>query len=214
MYNLPRYREKDKKVIKDFISAYPFAFLSGCDLDGRPTATQLPLFLENSNGKEVLRGHLMKGTDHHKAFLHNENVLAVFTGRHTYVSATWYQNPNTASTWNYMSVHVKGVLRFVNEDELAEILQMTSLHFEGQNQRSATVYDNLPEDFKRRTLQLIAGFEIEVEEIDAVFKLSQDNDVDSYHNIIRKLKELDEDGRTIASEMEKRTELLFPKHTE
>ena len=40
----------------------------------------------------------MKNTDHHKAFLHNDNVLVIFTGNHTYVSGTLYSNPHTAST--------------------------------------------------------------------------------------------------------------------
>lgn len=61
-----------------------------------------------------------------------------------------------------------------------------------------------------RLLNAIVGFEIEVTELDHVFKLSQDRDTKSYENIIEKLKEQDEDGRFIASEMEKRKEALFP----
>ena len=209
MYNLPYHKEKDEKTIREFIGQYPFAFLTGCDMDNRPVATQLPLFIEDKNGQQVLRGHLMKNTDHHKAFLHNENVLSVFTGKHTYVSGTWYKNPNTPSTWNYMSVHVKGKIRFVNSNELEDILRSVSLHFEGYDKDSTTVYDNLPSDFRHRALKLIIGFEIEIAEIDTVFKLSQDRDAESYQNIIDKLKEQDEDARTIALVMEKRSKDLF-----
>jgi transcriptional regulator len=209
MYNLPRHKENDKLVINEFIGQYPFAFLTGCDIENRPIATQVPLFIENKDGRKILRGHIMKDTDHHKAFSHNENVLAVFTGKHTYVSGTWYSNPNTASTWNYMSVHVKGIVRFLNSDELVDILRMTSLYFEGKNQQSTTVFDNLPLAFKQKALGLIVGFEIEINEIDTVFKLSQDRDAESYQNIIMKLKEQDESGRVIAQEMEKREKDLF-----
>ena len=59
-------------------------------------------------------------------------------------------------------------------------------------------------------MNAIVAFEIEVIEMDTVFKLSQDRDVKSYHNIIEKLKEQGEDGRVIADEMEKRTKELFP----
>ena len=209
MYNLPYHKEKNEKVIREFIGQYPFAFLTGCDFDNRPVATQLPLFIENKNGKDVLRGHIMKGNDHHSAFLNNNNVLAVFTGKHTYVSGTWYSNPNTPSTWNYMSVHITGKIRFVNEDELEDILRSVSLHFEDHDQQSTTVYDNLPLSFKQKALRLIAGFEIEIMKIDTVFKLSQDRDAESYQNIIEKLKAQDEDARVIAIEMEKRTKDLF-----
>lgn len=211
MYNLPYHKEQSEQVIKEFVERYPFAFLTGCDSENTPVATQLPVFIEDENNSKVLRGHLMKNTDHHKAFCQNENVLAVFTGKHTYVSGTWYSNPNSPSTWNYMSVHVKGIIRFLDDSALEDILRKTSLHFEDQNQLSTTVYDNLPLAFKQRVMGAIVAFEIEVKEIDTVFKLSQDRDAESYQNIITKLKAQDEDGRVIAAEMEKRAKELFPE---
>lgn len=214
MYNLSYHKEKDNHVIKEFLEKYPFAFLTGCDSENRPIATQVPVFIEEKNGKEFLRGHVMKNTDHHKAFANNPNVLAVFTGKHTYVSGSWYSNPHSASTWNYMSVHVKGILRFLDDNALEDVLRMTSLHFEGQDDKSPTVFDNLPLEFKRRVMHMIVAFEIEVKEIDTVFKLSQDRDAESYQNIINKLKEQDEDGRVIAAEMEKRASKLFPDDLE
>lgn len=209
MYNLPYYKEQDEQVVLDFIRQYPFAFLSGCDAENKPVATQVPVFIEEQDGKKFLRGHIMRHTDHHKAFLHNEQVLVVFTGKHTYVSGTWYSDPHTASTWNYMSVHARGIIRFLDDRALEDVLRMTSLYFEDQNESSPTVFDHLPEEFKRRFMGAIVAFEIEVQEMDHVFKLSQDRDAESYQNIIRKLKEQDEDGRVIAAEMEKREKSLF-----
>ena len=152
----------------------------------------------------------MKNTDHHKAFLHNENVLVVFTGHHTYVSATWYSNPYQASTWNYMSVHARGIMRFLDEAALEDVLRKTSLHFENQDHKSTTIYDNLPQEYKQRLIKLIVAFEIEVIELDTVFKLSQDRDARSYENIIKQLKDQGEAGQMIAVEMEKRTKTVFP----
>ena len=59
-------------------------------------------------------------------------------------------------------------------------------------------------------MKAIVAFEIEVTDINNVFKLSQDRDEQSYHNIIEKLKEKGEDGQVIAAEMEKRIKELFP----
>ncbi len=210
MYNLPYYKEQDEQVIKEFIDQHPFAFVSGCDSDNKPVATQVPVFIEEKDGRKVLSGHIMRNTDHHKAFKHNENVLVVFSGSHTYVSATWYSNPHLASTWNYMSVYAKGIIRFLDEQGLEEILRKTTLHFEGYNQKSSTVFDNLHSDFKQKVMKAIVAFEIDVIEMDSVFKLSQDRDEESYQNIIDKLKTQDEDGRVIANEMEKRKKKMFP----
>ncbi len=210
MYDLPDYKEKNDEVIKQFINDNPFAFISGCDKDNKPVATQIPVFIEEENGKKKLRGHIMKNTDHHLAFLHNPNVLVVFSGHHTYVSATWYSNPNIASTWNYMSVHAKGLIKFLDDEALIDILRKTTLHFEGYNKQSSTYFDNVDESFKQKFMKLIVAIEIEVTSLEHVFKLSQDRDAESYKNIKEKLKEQGGDGAIIACEMEKRTQELFP----
>jgi len=210
MYDLPYYKERNEQVIKEFIDQYPFAFLTGCDSENKPVATQVPVFIEEYDGKYILRGHIMKNTDHHKAFLHNQNVLVVFTGHHTYVSATWYSNPHQASTWNYMSVHAKGIIRFLDDSALESVLRKTTLHFEKHNQHSTTVFDNLPPEYILKLMKAIVAFEVEVTEMNNVFKLSQDRDQRSYHNIIEKLNEQGSDGQVIAAEMEKRTRALFP----
>jgi transcriptional regulator len=210
MYNLSRHKENNEMVVKEFMDRHPFAFLTGSDSENKPVATQVPVFIEEVDNRKILRGHIMKNTDHHKAFLSNENVLVVFTGNHTYVSATWYSNPHMASTWNYMSVHAKGIIRFLDDNDLENVLRMTSLHFENYDQQSTTSFDNLPLEFKQKVMGAIVAFEIEVKEIDTVFKLSQDRDYESYLNIIKKLKEQREDGQVIAAEMEKRIFEVFP----
>ncbi len=203
MYDLPHYREHDERIITEFIERYPFAFLTGCDANNRPVATQVPVFIEDRNGRKILSGHIMRHTDHHKAMLDNANVLAVFHGPHTYVSATWYSDPHVASTWNYMSVHARGVIRFLDCSGLEAILRKSTLHFENDDKHSPTVFDNLPDSFRQKVMNAIVGFEIEVSDLDAVFKLSQDKDNESFHTIIEKLEAGDEIARRVAAGMRK-----------
>jgi transcriptional regulator len=209
MYSLPYFKENDKQVVLDFIHQHPFAFLAGCTPDNKPVATQVPVFIEELDGKLFLTGHMMRQTDHHKAFEKNPEALVVFTGPHTYVSATWYDNPHQASTWNYMSVHVRGTLHFLDQEGLMNVLRKTTLHFENYQRSSTTVFDNLPTDYTSRLMKAIIAFEIEVKEIDNVFKLSQNRDEKSFHNIIDKLQQEGSDGAYIAEQMQKRSSQLF-----
>lgn len=211
MYNLPYFKEKDIQVAVDFMRKYPFVFLSGADAENKPVATQVPVFIDEKDGKLFLTGHIMRKMDHHIAFEKNPNVLAVFTGPHCYVSATWYDNPNQASTWNYMSVHAKGIIKFGEAEELENILKRLTLHYENNNTQSATIFDNLPSDYREKLMKAIVSFEIEVTAIDNVFKLSQNHNEKSYDNIIDKLKEQEGDGKLIAEEMKNRKSQLFPK---
>lgn len=210
MYKLPSYNEDDEEIVKQFVRDNPFAFITGCDVENKPVATQVPVFIDERDGKLFLTGHIMKSTDHHKAFVENENVLAVFTGPHTYVSATWYDNPYQASTWNFMSVHAKGTIRFGDEEELIAILKRLTLHYENDNTASTTVFDNLPADYTNRLIKAIVAFEIEVTSLDHVFKLSQDRDETSYDNIVKELKQQDGDAKKIGNLMEKRKHKVFP----
>ncbi|HWR34116.1 MAG TPA: FMN-binding negative transcriptional regulator [Chitinophagaceae bacterium] len=209
MYNLPYYKENDKEEIFEFMCKHPFVFLTGADAENKPVATQVPVFCDNKEGKYFLTGHIMRNTDHHKAFERNKNVLAVFTGPHTYVSATWYTKP-VGSTWNYMSVHAHGIIRFGDTDELRAILQRLTLHYENGNTESTTVFNNLPAEYTERMMKAIVPFEIEINDLQHVFKLSQDRDEKSYDNIIHQLKPKDCDAKTIAAIMEKRKSKVFP----
>lgn len=213
MYNLPYHKAKNNQEIKELIEKYPFALLTGSNSEHKPVGTQLPLFIEDAEGRQLLRGHMMSHTDHHKAFLHNQHVLAVFTGPHAYVSGTWYSHPYTPSTWNYMSVHVKGIIRFLDDEALIDTLRMTTLHFENYDHQSTTIFDNLPADYTRKLMKAIVAFEIEIKEMDSVFKLSQDRDNKSYTNIINQLRTQGESGQAIAAEMEKRTHEIFSTDT-
>jgi transcriptional regulator len=210
MYDLPYFKEREQQVVLDFIRQHPFAMLIGSSSRG-PMATQVPVLIEIRDGKQLfLRGHMMRNTDHHKAFQENSAALCVFSGAHTYVSARWYSNPQTGSTWNYMSVHARGKIRFLGEPELLAILEETTAHFENDD-NSPALFRHLPKAYVDSLKTAIIAFEIQVDEIENVFKLSQNRDEQSYENIIEKLSAQGGDPRTIAEEMRKRRTALFQK---
>jgi transcriptional regulator len=214
MYNFSYFKEKDRQTILEFLAAYPFAFLTGSAADGRQVATQIPMLFEERNGDLYLQGHIMRNTDHHKTFNENPSVLAVFTGPNTYVSASWYSNPQIGSTWNYMSVHISGKIEYMSPDELVAFMRKFTLKFENGNTASQTIYDNLPDEFLHKMMPAIVGFEIKADKIDNVFKLSQNRDEKSYLNIISKLEAAGGSSALIAAEMKKRQSALFPPGVE
>ncbi len=214
MYNFSYFKEKDKQVILDFMEEHPFAFMTGSYLSGEQVATQIPILLEERNGELFLQGHIMRNTDHHKAFIENPNVLIVFTGPSCYVSASWYSNPQIGSTWDYMSVHVNGKVNFMTDDRLVEFMRKLTLKFENGNTQSQTFYDNLPDQFLNKMMPAIVGFEIKADKIENVFKLSQNRDEKSYLNIISKLQEIGGSSALIAEELIKRKAELFQEGVE
>ena len=211
MYNLPYFKEKDPAVVKAFMRANPFVFLAGVSATCQPVASQVPVLIEERGDKLFLMGHVMRKTDHHLAFEQNPNALAVFTGSHTYVSASWYTNQQTGSTWNYMSVHAKGLLAFVDDTVLLNILTRLTALFEN-NPASPSLVEKMPQEYLDSMMKAIVGFEMEITQLDNVFKLSQNRDRESYLTIADKLQAQGGQAANIAAEMQQRGSQLFNDH--
>jgi len=208
MYNLPHFKEHNAEVVMEFMKQHPFAMVIGVNEFNHPVATQIPFLIKEKNGDLFLQAHMMKQTDHHKAFEKNKNVLVVFSGAHAYVSASLYENKQQASTWNYQAVHVKGELNFLDEEELLLMLKELTAHYEN-NETSPSLYKHLPSDYVNRLSKAIVAFEIKVTSIDHVFKLSQNKDEKSYQNIMDAFNKGNSDEQSIATEMSKRKDQLF-----
>jgi transcriptional regulator len=93
---------------------------------------------------------------------------------------------------------------------LVAILKRLTLHYEDNNPNSTTIYDNLTPAYLEPLMKAIVSFEVEIENIEHVFKLSQNRDEKSYDNIIGKLKETGGDAEKIGIIMEKRKSKVFP----
>ena len=180
MYKLSYFTEKDPEKVFDFMKKNPFAIVSGV-YNNFPVATHVPLEIKKIDDQLFLTGHIMKETDHYKAFLENQNVLVIFSGPHCYISASWYVQKNVASTWNYMDVHVKGKIKFTDEEGTKKIIENITDQYEKSD--SAASFNNLPKDYVERLSKAIAGFTIEIESIENTFKLSQNHDEETKKQI-------------------------------
>lgn len=204
MYHISYFKESDQAVVLDFMKANPFITLCGADANGKPVATHIPVMIMEREGKLFLQGHIMRKQDHTHAFEKNNEVLAIFHGPHTYVSASWYNPNNIGSTWNYMVAHARGKMNFQDDAFLLSLLTRLTEKFEN-NPDSPSLVQKLPKEYVSDMMKAIVGFEIEVESIENVFKLSQNRNKESYDNIIDKLEDKDDGARNIAEEMKKRS---------
>lgn len=209
MYSLPHFKAVDNAEIIAFMHAHPFITLCGVDENNVPVATHVPVLIEERDKKIFLLAHIMRKQQHTTAFAANENVLAIFSGAHTYVSASWYENQRSAGTWNYQAVHAKGKLRFTGEDELLTILAKLTEKFEN-NPASPSLVKDMDKNYVSDLMKAIVAFEIEITGLEHVFKLSQNKTSKTYDNVVEHLSKIDGDAKEIAEIMQKRKEKVFP----
>jgi len=209
MYRVPHFTEKDRESVVEFMYAYPFVFLTGCK-DNVPVATQVPVLIDEKDGTFVLRGHIMRNSDHHLAFQQNPDVLVLFNGPHCYVSASWYSVRGIGSTWNYMTVHARGKIQLMDEAHTLQLLTDLTHKYEDKQPRPELLENMSSEKYVQPMIKAIASFEIRLDDIYPLFKLSQNRDDESYKNIAEQLMNSEElDAITIAGEMIKRRPQLF-----
>jgi len=109
MYKTPYNVANNQSEIYEFMIQNTFVSLIGFD-GNFPVATQISVETIMLGDSIKIIGHMMTKTDHCRAFEKNQNVLVLYTSAHAYISASVYENPRSASTWNYKSVQAKGTL--------------------------------------------------------------------------------------------------------
>lgn len=194
-------KNENKEEIEKFLHANSFGILVN-QTNGKLWATHIPLELDtNENGKKVLYGHIAKENPQWEGFKDNDQILAVFSGPHSYISSSWYDHENVP-TWNYIAVHVYGKVKIIEGEVVVEHLKKLVDKYEQNSENPVRV-----EDFSKKTMMQTRGivaFEIEITEIQATRKLSQNRDDKNYQNIILELEKInDNQAIAVANEMKK-----------
>lgn len=186
MYIPSSYAVKSSRAIEQFIQSHPFAVMIS-HTNGY-LATHLPLLMVEYEGEKMLVGHIAKKNPQWKYLEDGLEVLVIFSGPESYISSSWYDYPEV-STWDYMAVHVTGKIKLQDDAQLWQSLQHLMGHFE-QAEAHPVSFENLPENIKEQRMG-IGGFYITMDNTDAIFKLSQNQDPANRKSIIKNLKEKD-----------------------
>lgn len=200
MYTPKLYREEDRSKILGFLQQNDFVTLV-CHDGERPVASHLLVEVVENGERLLVNGHMSRANPLWKTFAQNPEVLVIFQGAHTYVSATWYNHVNVP-TWNYQAVHVYGTPRLITDPQ--EAYQLLKRLIDRHEGGSAYKLETLPEDFVQKEIRGVMAFEIEATRIEANYKLSQNRDDEDYWNIVSHLEQRpDELSHGVAAAMKK-----------
>jgi len=198
MYILPFNQFTDRQEAINFMKRYSFATIV-TSVKGIPEATHLPFLVKQENDKLLLLSHFAKANPQSNEVINNIS-LVIFTEPHAYISPSNYEKETNVPTWNYIAVHAYGKARLLdNVDSKAELLKHTIETFEAGYLQQ---WDKLPDDYKLKMMNGISAFEIEVTDLQAKQKLSQNRSEIERNNIIQSLeKSADTNEQEIAAYM-------------
>ena len=199
---LPRhYAVTDKQQLHDFIKGNSFGILFSGN-GPEPVASHLPFILDESAGEQgTLLSH-MAGANRQWRHADGQQVLTVFHGPHTYVSPTWYQDPETVPTWNYVAVHVYGILKVVQDQErIQNILARITDYYEASLPQPWKA--EFTSEYAQQMVKRIVAFEIEIDKMQGKWKLNQNHPEERRRRVVDVLKTMpDDNSRGIVTLME------------
>ncbi len=200
MYIPEIYKNENQEEIRAFLKENAFGILV-THKDGKSCATHIPLeFAVKEDGTEILHGHISKANEQVAHLIDGTEVLCIFNGPHSYISASWYDFEEV-STWNYIAVQIRGTLKKLDSEGLLKSVKALMNKYETPQENPIDI--NKLSDKTMRQIKGIVGFEIAITEIHAAKKLSQNRDDKNYKAVVNHLRKKGDSGENaVADEME------------
>jgi len=172
MYMPPQFNVTDRAVAARLMRDHPFATLISNDDQGLPYVTHLPLVLEERGPDDfVLWGHCAKPNAQWRYLQARPRALVSFLGPHAYLSPSVYPDLARVPTWNYLAVHCTVEARLVEGADEKDALLKRLI---GQHEPAyAQQWRDLGQEFQRKMLNGIVGFELTVTALQCKVKLNQ-----------------------------------------
>ena len=192
MYVPAHFAANDVEKIAAFVHQVGAADL--VTFDGtRLVSTLLPVIWDrDAAGHGRLIGHMAVNNPQWRTAVTDVAALAIIHGPQAYVSPSWYpstvEHGRTVPTWNYATVHFTGPVAFHRDERWLRdvVTRLTERHEAGRSRRWWV--SDAPEKFIAGQLRAIVGIELQVEQIEAKDKLSQNRSAQDRAGVIAALK--------------------------
>jgi transcriptional regulator len=193
MYIPSHFLETDPEKISQFIKTHPLGLLVA-NVDGDLIGNHLPFMAPEGNiavGVKLI-SHTAKANPIWKVGETQQKVLLVFSGYETYISPSSYatkkETHKVVPTYNYLSVHIKGTLSAIQDEESKHrIVNILTDQMESRRKDPWAVTD-APKDYIETMLANIVGIELLIEKIEAKWKISQNRPARDRQGVIEDLR--------------------------
>jgi transcriptional regulator len=198
--NPDRFTPKDPQDVARLVRAYPLGWIiSGVGADARATALPLRPVLGRKGEVERLLGHFARSNPQVADLTAEPEALVLLLGPHGYISPSWMADRTQAPTWNYASVQFRVRLRLIEDPAPLQALIRDLTQAMEAGRPNPWSVEEMGERYARLARGVI-GFEADVLETRAKFKLGQDERADVFADILTALA-AQSDGQALADWM-------------
>jgi transcriptional regulator len=179
MHTNPAFRQTPPDRNLAFARARGFGILSVNGPDG-PLAAHVPFLIADDASFAEL--HLARSNPIARAGLPAPALFAL-SGPDAYVSPDWYGPhevvPDQVPTWNYVAVHIRGVLEPLPDEALQPHVDALSAEHEGRiTGKTPWTSGKMTTGAMPRMMRMILPFRLRIASIDGTWKLNQNKPED------------------------------------
>lgn len=137
-----------------------------------PLLSHVP-FLLDADGRNIWL-HLVRSNPIARALKKPCAATIAVSGPDSYISPDWYGIIDQVPTWNYVAVHLTGMLELRPQDELQAILDRQTAHFENSlTPKAPWTSQKMTDGVMVRMMRAIVPCRMEVTGVDGTWKLNQ-----------------------------------------
>ncbi len=198
----PSFAMTDVGEIRRLITLHPWVTLVSQGDDGL-VASHYAVMLDDDRDDLTIVGHVGKPDDAILG-LGERELLVVVQGPHGYITPRWYGDVAAVPTWNFVSVHLRGIPELLDPAENLRVLDRLVDRFEGHDDGARGLY-TLPNDagFVERLERGTVGFRLTPTTVTAKRKLSQNRTPEVVDTIIGGLTAQGGASAQLAAEMQR-----------
>ncbi len=170
MHPNPIFRKTPDARALAFLRERAFGQVTAIGPDGL-LAAHVPVLL--SDDALTFDLHLVRSNPIARALADPLDVLLTVTGPDGYVSPDWYGVTDQVPTWNYVAVQIRGALEVREQDNMRDVLDRQTAHFEDQLPKPSWTAAKMTPDVLEKMMRQIVPCRLTITDMQSTFKLSQ-----------------------------------------
>ncbi|MDA5095026.1 FMN-binding negative transcriptional regulator [Aliiroseovarius sp. KMU-50] len=171
MHPNPSFRKVDDTISLEFARRRAFGVL-GVNGSVGPIMVHVPFLI--SENRKYAEFHLVRSNAVSGVLTQPVPATLAVVGPDGYVSPDWYEAEDQVPTWNYVSVHLRGHVEALPDDDLRDLLSRQSIEYEGRlGEKAPWSPDKMDEGALARMLRMIRPARLIIERIESTWKLGQ-----------------------------------------
>ncbi|WP_170474164.1 FMN-binding negative transcriptional regulator [Ruegeria arenilitoris] len=140
--------------------------------DDSPLLSHIPFLMDEDGNTAEL--HLLRSNPIARALNKPQPARIAVLGPDGYISPDWYGIDDQVPTWNYLAVHLIGVLELLPQRKLLDLLDRQSAFYENRLlPKPPWATGKMTDETLQRMMRMIVPCRLQIDDIQGTWKLSQ-----------------------------------------